>query len=413
MTEPEVRSLPRVRLERWFARGRCLARDLDTGDTFLCEGGVPGELVSARLYTWEHHRLAVVDAVHEPSPQRVEPFCPHARTCTGCGLLHVSEAEELRYKALTLSEVLERFAGIAIEPDEINVFPDARRGDHRARARFSVDRGPAGIKLGLRDTLGGIVHVPDCPASTPAVRQMMERIAGISELMSATETLEVRQQPSGEVHSRLSVAPEVDIDALMEVCHAHGLERMQVMAGDDGARPTHAPWSSPNPRASKHLYKWVDNRAGCDGRNVLDGTCGTGGMSLLLARRAAAVVGVDVHYDAILRARERAEAQGVSNVAFRGGKLGTVAPRMVDAGEMFDVALINPMRSPLGERAMRAMRALGVERLLYLAPSPMSGAKDIAVLLDEGFAINEVAGCNLHPGTGAIMLCAVLVREPD
>ncbi len=142
---------------------------------------------------------------------------------------------------------------------------------------------------------------------------------------------------------------------------------------------------------------------------MLDATCGTGGLSLYLARRAESVVGVDAGWAAVQSAQASADALGVRNVTFRGGLIGTVAPRMVRDGLRFDHVVVNPMRRSLGDDAMRALAALRPRRIVYLAPAPRAGAEDIRALLAEGYVVDRVGACDLHPGTGHVMACVVLV----
>lgn len=97
--------------------------------------------------------------------------------------------------------------------------------------------------------------------------------------------------------------------------------------------------------------------------------------------------------------------RGISNVALRGGRIETVAPRLLAAGERFDGVLINPMRRSLGEATMRALSALCAGPLVYLGPAPRAAAEDLRVLAGSGWQLATVRGADLHPGTAAVMLC--------
>lgn len=68
---------------------------------------------------------------------------------------------------------------------------------------------------------------------------------------------------------------------------------------------------------------------------VLDSGCGTGSNSLLAARYAAHVTGIDIAQRAIEAARKRAVGDGVTNVEFRVGD----ALRLGELDEQFDTVL--------------------------------------------------------------------------
>jgi len=101
---------------------------------------------------------------------------------------------------------------------------------------------------------------------------------------------------------------------------------------------------------------------------------------------------------------------GLGNVTFAGGKAATVASRRAAAGERYGLVVLNPMREPLGEAVMRAVDVLATSTILYLAPAPVSGARDIAAL-PARWALARVAAVSLHPGTAAVMMAALLRRD--
>ncbi len=93
--------------------GWCVARE-PGGRVVLVRHTLPGERVVARL-TEETARFARAEAtaILEPSPDRAEPPCPHARPggCGGCDWQHASLAAQRRLKAAVIAQQLRRIAG--------------------------------------------------------------------------------------------------------------------------------------------------------------------------------------------------------------------------------------------------------------------------------------------------------------
>jgi 23S rRNA (uracil1939-C5)-methyltransferase len=110
------------------------------------------------------------------------------------------------------------------------------------------------------------------------------------------------------------------------------------------------------------------------------------------------------------RANDLARELGRPNASFIAGAWESAGRRLLAAGERFSLATINPMREPVGERALAYLAPLGVERAVYLGPSPVAAAKDIGAMLKSGWRLDALGAANLHPATYHVMLVARLSR---
>ena len=90
-----------------------------------------------------------------------------------------------------------------------------------------------------------------------------------------------------------------------------------------------------------------ENRAAiaplCPGARVLDCFCHNGSFSLHAARYgAASVLGVDISDEALLTARENAALNGLENVSFEVHNCFDHLRELTDAGELFDLVILDP-----------------------------------------------------------------------
>ena len=109
-------------------------------------------------------------------------------------------------------------------------------------------------------------------------------------------------------------------------------------------------------------------------RRVLDCFCHTGAFSLYAAKlgRAESVLGIDSSAPAIELAQHNAEINDLRNVEFRVGKLPDAIKELHDAGELFDMVILDPpqfARSKAGlQRAVFAYRQLNTQALRCIKP---------------------------------------------
>jgi 23S rRNA (uracil1939-C5)-methyltransferase len=145
---------------------------------------------------------------------------------------------------------------------------------------------------------------------------------------------------------------------------------------------------------------------------VLDLYCGLGNFTLPLARRAAAVVGVEGEAGLITRARANASLNGISNAEFVVADL-SVAPDItlpwLRGG--FDKVLLDPPRVGARE-VLSAVAHLAPHRVVYISCHTGSLARDLGVLTHElGFRLRAAGVLDMFPHTTHVESIAVLDRK--
>ncbi|RAL24826.1 hypothetical protein DL240_01035 [Lujinxingia litoralis] len=438
-------------------------------------GALPGEWVRVRLQPDQREgaRRLYADLVEvlEPSPVRRDPLCERDASCRGCQLRHLSVDEELRFKVRGIQEVVEKFGGVPPgEQPEVEILtpqPTARGDAYRYRTSLSFRRVGDRVELGLYSPASeALISMSDCPALTAQTQRV---VATVERSLQGLNTLPWDAHMAREVSAQVEgfeVAPGVEQIrvvvpnhgvGLVEVrlteardqehfeaqCHSEALAgwlarlseylppqvglavgsgsfraylkeptrvriplgRLQMEVGyDDWIHATLAP--------AEVLYEalehWLEpTRA----ERFLDVGCGIGTIALMLASRVAEAVGLDQNQASIESAEINAVGQGIDNAHFVAGGWETGLRRLAAAGERFELATINPMREPVGRRALAYLNPLGVERLVYLGPSPAAAARDLGALREMGWEIDRLAAANLHPATYHTMLVARLRRE--
>lgn len=249
----------------------------------------------------------------------------------------------------------------------------------------------------------------DCVALTPACR-------------AAVAELEDSSPPDGKIQLLVpdtGRAAATTSDALLDhvrantavAADAEGDARsVQVAAGHHMMEASLDVWTHGSALASAPLYHWLATWfAGRRGQRLLELGCGIGSVAAHAVAADLNVVGVDGSLPSIAHAQRNCPA-----AQFRAASFERACRELAMAGERFDVAVINPMREPVGERVLAMVTALGVQTVVYLAPSPASGAKDLRTLFSSdanaAWRLDFVGMVDLHPRTYHVMLVAVAQR---
>jgi len=381
-------------------------------------------------------------SVLEPSPQRVAPTCPYFEKCGGCHYQHAGYEHQLEIKAAILRETLRRTARLEW-PGEIRVH-SAQPFEYRNRARLAV-RGGRNFalgyhKFGARD----LMAVEQCPISSPLINRA---IAALWELGRADQVgraiFEVECFADAEDTQMLvevSVLAEKEGAGREYLAEFAGWlrEQMPAVAGVAAFRQSREgplvrmefpEKLEANLGADSLLYRaaaaqyrvsagsffqtnrfLVDRLAGLvtggrSGARALDLYAGVGLFSLPLAQTFREVTAVETaplaHHD--LQHNSPANVTAVRSTADR--FLATVLE-----GSGYDLVVVDPPRAGLGEKAARALARLAAPRITYVSCDPATLSRDLRVLLESGYRVEEIHLLDLFPQTFHIESVVQFVR---
>ncbi len=135
------------------------------------------------------------------------------------------------------------------------------------------------------------------------------------------------------------------------------------------------------------------------GASVLDLYCGTGGISLHLAKRADRVIGVEQVEEAVADARRNAEKNGTGNCTFVTGRVEEEIEALIEENRQFDLVIADPPRAGIHKSVLKALIGLGAPSLIYVSCNPTSMAADAGVLCEGGFRLRSLQPIDLFPQT--------------
>jgi len=399
---------------------------------------LPGDVVEVELGEFRRGRaFGEVRRWVSRVASHSDPGCAAYAWCSGCALRHVSEAQERAFKLGEARSILTRYGpevGEAVPLGWIGL--DGRDG-HRHRGRFAVSVSDGRVRLGL-SSIGldrAVVDLRRCPAQAPVFLETLGAVAARldarPDLAAAARAVEIRTTREGAVAVVVDVEGDAaPLAALLDraVLPPAALEVRTVESGSASgpdlpmrlrrrAAPEvsiDVPWESwvhATPAIAEALVDHVCASLG-PVTGVLDLCSGVGTLSVRLAEQAAHVLSVDADHHGLRALAAAAAAAGMTHLDVRAGRLATILRRLrAEGAGPFEAATINPMRRPLGFESFADLPHLGVERIIYLGPAPVSAARDAAALARLGYGLDQAWVVNLHPSTAQFMLVLHLSRR--
>lgn len=141
--------------------------------------------------------------------------------------------------------------------------------------------------------------------------------------------------------------------------------------------------------------------------NVLDMCCGIGTISLLAARKARYVLGVEINPHAIRDAQGNAERNHISNVDF----IAEDGERFIkELGDAPDTVFLDPPRAGFSEGFMKTLERLNPAKIVYISCNPETQARDLKVIEDD-YEIQKIQPVDMFPFTKAVECVSLVTRR--
>lgn len=135
------------------------------------------------------------------------------------------------------------------------------------------------------------------------------------------------------------------------------------------------------------------------GETVVDCYCGTGTISLYLAKHAQKVYGIEIIASAIEDAKRNAEDNRCDNAEFILGDAAVKMQELVEQGVRPEVVLLDPPRAGCEEKVLAAIAQVMPQRIVYVSCNPASLARDLAYLEQNGYQAEVAQPVDMFPMT--------------
>jgi len=372
---------------------------------------LPGETARVEI-TEDKGRYAFARPVEvlQPSPDRVEPPCPHfglaasgGAGCGGCQWQHADYPAQLRFKAEIVADQLARIGKIA-EPSVRPTIPDPEGWAYRNHAQF---RPASGGRMGFQAAASNrTVAIDACPVLHPLLADLYAtldlELENLLRLSLRTGTATGDRMLVFETNDDLPPGLESDLPVscvllLSDGQHANliGSNHITEVVAGRAYRVSAPSFFQVNTPQAAQLVRLVTEYLDLQGgETVLDAYCGVGLFTAHLAERAGLVIGIESHPAAVEDLLENTAE--FDNVDVIEGPVEAVLP---DLDMSIDAAVVDPPRAGLDRFALDALIEHSPVRLVYVSCDPATLARDAKRLTAAGYRLGEVQPVDMFPQT--------------
>ena len=418
------------------------------GFTVFVAGALPGEEVELEITevkkNFARGRLVQILA---PAAARVAPVCSQAADCGGCQLLHLAYHSQLELKQTTVANALQRIAGLSdvvVNP----VLGMTNPGHYRNKVFFQVLSKAGKQQVGYYERgTHRFVPAAECrlvahpllaaaqafeeeinrwDISPNFLTRVMLRWGAASGEIMVVPVVTGRDWPAGEeiaaalvakvpavvsVIQNVATPQEVNLGNWSRVLYGREyitdyMEELVFHISPDS-------FYQVNPEQMGVLYRQVLAAASLSGQErVLDLYCGIGTITLLLARSAQSVVGVEEVPVAVADAEANAAHNGIKNVIFHSGTVEKILPQLVADEAKFDLAVLDPPRQGCHPRVLEVLVKVQPPKIIYVSCDPATLARDVKFLVDQGYRVEHVQPVDMFPQTGHVE-CVIGMQRKD
>ncbi len=419
------------------------------GCAVFVPNAAPGETYDLRIeHIGKTAAYGKIVSIITRSAARVNRDCPYAKQCGGCDFWHITYEAECEIKRQRVLDALNRIGGQNLESLEITGAKTYL--SYRNKVQFPVAGGKAGFyKKGTHDLIP-VDHCliqPQCAdLAREAVLKWMKECK-VSSYDESTHTGLIRHifvrygEKTGQIllclvcngtdlpkRKRL-IELLTQIPGMTSIAMNVNTRKGNAIMGDVtktlwgedaiedvlcGLRFRISPRSfyQVNRDQAEILYQKAIACAELTGEEtVMDLYCGTGTITLCLAKKAKRVIGVEVIDAAIVDAKENAKRNGIENAEFFCADAGQAALRLSEEGTRPDVIVVDPPRKGLSADVIEAIDTMSPKKVVYVSCDPATLARDVKLLTERGYSLTHAEAVDLFPRCSHIESIVCMCRQ--
>lgn len=347
---------------------------------------LPGEKIRAKVWRNEANcSHADLVEILTPSPDRIEPKCPHFATCGGCQYQHLPYQKQLDWKTRQVSELLEHMVGVDAEVSP--TIPSPKEWGYRSKITPHFQRPKPGedfpigfLEFNRRHRLVDVYH---CPIAMDVINANLQPLRDDVRKRAA-------EYKKGATLLLRATGNRVETNHRAPVSEKVGDLTFNFLAGD---------FFQNNPFILEAFTGHAAEQAKGPGQKyLLDAYCGSGLFGLSLAKHFDQVVGIELSETSADWARRNALTNGIENATFIAASAENLFADITFKAKETSV-IIDPPRKGCSEDFLKQLFHFGPSKVVYISCNPATQMRDLKSFVEQGYKIDSIQPFDLFPQT--------------
>lgn len=391
-----------------------------------------GEQVEAEIISHEKkYQIGVVKEIVKQSNKRCQPVCPYYGKCGGCNLMHMTYGAQLEAKENIVKNAMTRIGKVncTVSP----ILPCNSQFNYRNKASFPVKNGKVGY---YEASTHNIVEINSCPLLKEDINDALSLIRpfiskysmGVSHvvirstcgqtmitLVTGTKDFPYKNElisclkPLNPASINLNINTNPRHILGNKTVNIYGAKHTKYEIGGNTFKVSPTSFLQVNDAQTHVLYNTAVSLTSIENQPVIDAYCGIGTISLMLAKKAKSVLGVELNPSSIANAKQSALENGLSNASFICGKCQDVISQLIK--EQPTTIFVDPPRAGVDKAVINAICSSAIKNIVYVSCNPSTLARDTALLCNQGYSVEKIIPVDMFPSTAHVETIVLIQRK--
>ncbi|WP_105619704.1 23S rRNA (uracil(1939)-C(5))-methyltransferase RlmD [Vallitalea okinawensis] len=421
----------------------------------VIKGVVKGQKVKVRITKKRKSKIeGRIVEILERAENEIKPACIHFDGCGGCVYQNLSYEDQVKMKEEQVKELIDE---LGVDYEFLPIVSSPTEWEYRNKMEYSfgdeIKDGPLMLGMHKKGSFYDIVTVDHClivhedfnkiltctleyfkEKGTSYYRKrnhegtlrhlVVRRAVNTKEILvnlitSSQEELilddYVKHLTSlnldGEIVGILQTINDslADVVKCDELKLLHGRDYFTEDLLDLNFKISPFSFFQTNSLGAEVLYSKVREFVG-EGKDktIFDLYCGTGTIAQIMSPIAKKVMGIEIVEEAVEAAKMNAERNGLTNCEFIAGDVLKAIDQLKDKP---DIIILDPPRDGIHPKALKKIIDFGAKELVYVSCKPTSLARDLEVLLENGYVLEKAQCVDMFPQTPHVETVVRLCRQ--